>query len=64
MINKLYVIEREIKDFSVADRYQTRHKHSLPKLIEFKAWLEKNVTHVAKGSLTRKAMDYTMNQWE
>jgi len=64
MINKLYVIEREIKDLSVADRYQMRQKHSIPKLIEFKAWLEKNASHVAKGSLTRKAMDYTLNQWE
>lgn len=64
MINKLYVIEREIKDLSVADRYQIRQKHSIPQLIEFKAWLEKNAPRVTKGSLTRKAMDYTLNQWE
>ncbi|MCD8513865.1 MAG: IS66 family transposase [Nitrincola sp.] len=64
MINKLYVIEREIKDLSVADRYQMRQKHSIPKLIEFKAWLDKNTPRVMKKTLTRTAMDYTLNQWE
>ena len=30
----------------------------------FKAWLEKNAPQVMKGLLTRKAMDYTLNQWD
>ena len=62
-INKLYVIEREIKDLSVAERYRIRQELSLAKLNELKAWLEANVTRVLKDSLTRKAMEYTLNQW-
>lgn len=41
-----------------------RQKHSVPKLIEFKAWLDKNTPRVMKKTLTRTAMDYTLNQWE
>ncbi len=36
---------------------------SLPLLETFKTWLESNVSKVMKGSLTRKAMEYTLNQW-
>ena len=63
-INKLYVIEREIKDLSIDERYRLRQELSLPKLNAFKAWLEQNVTKVMKDSLTRKAMEYTLNQWD
>ncbi len=62
-IRKLYAIEREIKDRNEADRYQVRQAMSVPLLNEFKAWLEKHVGKVMKGSLTRKAMEYTLNQW-
>ena len=30
----------------------------------FKVWLEKHAPKVMKGMLTRKAMDYTLNQWD
>ena len=62
-IRKLYAIEREIKDRNEADRYQVRQAMSVPLLNEFKAWLEKHVGKVMKGSLTRTAMEYTLNQW-
>ncbi|QKS24044.1 IS66 family transposase [Vreelandella titanicae] len=62
-INKLYAIERPIKDLSDAERYRVRQELSLPRLEAFKAWLEANVSRVMKGSLTRKAMEYTLNQW-
>jgi len=29
-----------------------------------KAWLDKNISKVAKESLTYKAMYYTLNQWD
>ena len=32
-------------------------------LAEFKTWLDNNVGKVMKGSLTRKAMEYTLGQW-
>lgn len=63
-IRKLYRIESQIQSCSDAEKYQQRQALSLPILHEFKAWLEKNVTRVLKGSQTRKAMEYTLNQWE
>ncbi|MEX1056707.1 MAG: IS66 family transposase [Natronospirillum sp.] len=63
-INKLYRIERQIKDSSVAERYRVRQELSVPALNAFKAWLEANVSKVMKGSRTRIAMEYTLNQWD
>lgn len=62
-IDKLYAIERKSKHASVSERHRIRQELSLPHLAAFKAWLESNVTKVKKGSLTRKAMEYTLNQW-
>lgn len=62
-INKLYAIERQIKDLSDAERYQIRQTLSVPALESFKRWLEANAGKVMKGMLTRTAMDYTLNQW-
>jgi transposase len=62
-INKLYAIERQIKELSEGERYRIRQELSVPRLASFKAWLEANAGRVAKGTMTRKAMDYTLNQW-
>ena len=63
-IRKLYRIEKEIKALDEKERYRIRQEQSVPILNDFKEWLEKNHTQVMKGSLTRKAMEYTLNQWE
>lgn len=62
-IRKLYAIERTARDLGDAERYRLRQEKSLPVLKTFRAWLEANAGKVLKGSLTRKAMDYTLNQW-
>lgn len=62
-INKLYTIERQIKDLSEAERYRARQALSVPKLSAFKTWLDANVGRVAKGFKTRNAMEYTLKQW-
>lgn len=62
-INKLYAVERQIKVLSDTERQRIRQEMSLPLLETFKAWLESNVSKVMKGSLTRIAMDYALNQW-
>jgi transposase len=62
-INKLYAIERKIKELSVSERYRIRQELSVPGLKALKTWLEANAGKVAKGTLTRKAMDCTLNQW-
>lgn len=63
-INKLYLIERQIKELSTAERYRIRQELSLPRLYDLKIWLQTNVAKVMKGSLTRRAMEYTLNQWD
>ena len=61
-INKLYAIERQIKESSVDERCRIRRELSVLRLKVLKTWLEANADKVAKGTLTRKAMDYTLNQ--
>jgi len=63
-IRKLYRIEKEIKKRSDEERYQIRQELSVPILDELKAWMDKNLTGVPKGSHIHKAMSYTLNQWE
>ncbi len=63
MINTLYRIEREIKELDTDEKFEQRHKRSVPALNKLKKWLETNAPKTAKGGLTRTAMDYTLNQW-
>lgn len=63
-IRKLYAIERRIKELSDDERYRIRQAESLLRLQTFKGWLYDNAAKVVKGSLTRKAMDYALNQWD
>lgn len=62
-IGQLYAIERQIKEQTAEQKRAARQADSLPRLNELKAWLEDKVPRLVKGSLTRKAMEYTLNQW-
>jgi len=62
-IRHLYRIEQEIADRSPEEKYRARQALSVPKLEAFKDWLTKNQSRTLKDSLTRKAIDYTLNQW-
>lgn len=62
-IAKLYRIEQQARDLSDAERYGVRQTQSVAVLEAFKVWLETNASRVLKGSLTRKAIDYTLSQW-
>jgi transposase len=62
-INKLYAIERQTKELCDRERYRIRQELSVPRLDALKTWLEANAGKVAKGTMTRNAMDYTLNQW-
>lgn len=63
-INTLYLIERQIKEFSADEKYQHRQAQSLPVLNKIKTYLEDNQHQVPKDSLTGKAMTYLRHQWE
>src|SRR5699024_72899 len=63
-INTLYAIERRIANDTADERHRVRQTESMPRLQQFQTWLEQNLSKVMKGSLTRKAMEYTLAQWE
>ena len=63
-IDALYRLEREWKTLDDDERYEQRQKRAVPKLTALKRWLDVNAPKVAKDSLTRKAMNYAVNQWE
>ena len=63
-IRKLYRIESNIADKTDEERLKARQEISVPVLDEFKLWLEKNAAKIMKGGALRKAIDYTLNQWQ
>jgi len=63
-IRKLYAIEKKIKARPVEQKTEKRQALSLPVLADLKDWLEKNLHRVPKNSLTWKAINYTLNQWD
>ena len=63
-IRKLYVIEDKIKDLEPVQKAVQRQRLSLPVLDDLHAWLQANARRVPKDSLTAKAIQYTLNQWE
>lgn len=63
LIQKLYVIERQIKDLNEHEIQQHRQQKSLPVLEKIKVWMEKTLPQVPKDALTGKALSYMQNQW-
>ncbi|QZI73031.1 IS66 family transposase [Pseudomonas protegens] len=63
MINKLYGIERELKDVSDEQRFVGRQEKSLPILTQLKSWLEKTQAQVTAQSALGKAVHYLANNW-
>ncbi|AQL37947.1 IS66 family transposase [Pseudomonas syringae] len=62
-VNKLYGIERELKDVSDEQRYIGRQEKSLPELAKLKAWMEKTQPQVTSQSVLGKAVNYLANNW-
>ena len=62
-IQKLYLIERDIRKLHPDEKYRQRQQRSLPVLSDLKEWLEKNVSKVPKDSKMYEAIQYTLNQW-
>lgn len=63
LINRLYAIERELKDLSDEQRYQGRRRHSLPVLEQLKAWLDKTQPQVTAQNALGKALNYLAGNW-
>lgn len=63
-IQKLYVIERKIKDMPPDRRKQVRQQEAVPILKQFKGWMEKSLPNVPPKTTMGKALAYLNNQWE
>ncbi|WP_275100507.1 IS66 family transposase [Sedimenticola hydrogenitrophicus] len=63
-IRKLYAIEKRIDDLDPEQKTAKRQALAEPVLDDLKAWMEANQRRVPKDSLTWKAINYTLNQWE
>jgi hypothetical protein len=63
-INKLYRIEREIKELSTHEKYRARQGQSLAILEQLRKWLDNNLGKVPKDSLTGNAFTSINNQWD
>lgn len=62
--NKLFAIEREIKDMTSEERYRIRLERSQPVLDAFSAWLREQTPKVLPKSALGQAIKYSRNQWE
>ena len=62
--NKLFDIERELKDASPQERYEKRLERSQPVLEAFLAWLQEQTPRVLPKSALGQAIKYCRKQWE
>jgi hypothetical protein len=62
--DKLFEIEREVKDLSFEERHKIRNEKAALVLKEFHTWLMSVQPHVAPKSKTGKAIDYALRQWK
>ncbi|EKT4504262.1 MULTISPECIES: IS66 family transposase [Pseudomonas] len=63
LINKLYGIERDLKDASDEQRHQGRQQDSLPILAQLHGWLEKTQLQVTAQNALGKAVGYLASNW-
>ncbi len=58
MINKLYGIERVLKEMTDEQRFAGRQEQSLPVLVQLKSWLEKTQPQVTVQSALGTVMKF------
>ena len=63
-VQKLYCIEKQIKEQSAEERYRVRQQQSVPILNDMKKWLDKSLPQVPPSSLLGKVLNYLNNQWD
>ena len=63
LINKLYGIERDLKDANDSERLTARQQRSAPLLDQLKAWLDKTLPQVAGQTALGKAVNYLASNW-
>lgn len=63
-IKELYKIEKDIRHLSRDEKKRVREEESLPKLQEFKQWLDNEREKTMPKSVAGKAINYAYNEWE
>jgi transposase len=63
-IDALYRYERQWSELDEDERYEQRQKIAVPRLAKLKRWLDEKQPKVAPDTLTRKAINYLINQWD
>jgi hypothetical protein len=63
-MQKLYEIEREIKELTVENKYITRQQQSVSLLKDLGAWMVEQYKQVTPKSAIGKALEYSMKRWE
>ena len=64
LIQKLYAIERQLKDKPADERYQIRQTQAKPVIDKLKKWLDKSLLHTPPKMELGKALHYLQGQWE
>lgn len=62
-IQKLYAIEKQIKDAPPDKRREVRQEQAVPVLEKLKTWMEKSLHNVVPKTAIGKALIYLSNQW-
>lgn len=62
--NRLFAIERGLKDSTLEERYAAQLKYSRPVLDEFLAWLKWQRPRGLPKSAFGKAIKYCLSQWD
>ena len=63
LINKLYGIERDLKEVGDEHRHECRQQNSLPVLAQLQTWLEKTQPQVTAQNALGKAISYLASNW-
>ncbi|NKQ12823.1 IS66 family transposase [Pseudomonas sp. SST3] len=63
LVNKLYGIERDLKEASAEQRHEGRQQHSQPILAQLKSWLEKTRPQITTQNALGKAINYLASNW-
>lgn len=63
LINKLYGVERDLKEANDSERLSARQQRSVPILDQLKTWLDKTQPQVAGQTALGKAVNYLASNW-
>lgn len=63
-IQKLYLIEKQIKDAPPDQRYRIRQQQAKPIIDKIRQWLQKSLLQVPPKMALGKALQYLHNQWD